>query len=222
MLYPSSRRDLIAFQTAALETLRESDSSSPEIVVFNRQWKDVPYLFAINDRRDFGDYVGQWGQLMEKGLPMDGWVSVRDPGRKVGAVYELSRGGEVPFRRDGDGVKVDVSFSTSDGRLFAFLPARIASVAVEAPASVCAGDAVRVTFSVHDAVGRPVDALLPAEIRLYDAAGRELDGAGWVCLQGGVCTAEIATNLNDAAGDYRLVCRDRASGLKAERIIRRH
>ena len=199
----------------------EADSSSPEIVVYSRRWNGTRYLFAINDHRTFGDYVGPWGLTMEKGLPFEGEVSLADDG-SVKAVYELSRGGEAAFTREGGRITVPVTYATNDGRLFAFLPARIASVAVEAPASVCAGDAVRVTFSVHDAVGRPVDALLPAEIRLYDAAGRELDGAGWVCLQGGVCTAEIATNLNDAAGDYRLVCRDRASGLKAERIIRRH
>ena len=76
------------------------------------------------------------------------------------------------------------------------------------------------TFSALDASGRPVEALLPAEIRLYDAAGREIDGAGWVCLQGGVCTVEFLTNLNDATGDYRIVCRDRASGFTAERTVK--
>ena len=76
------------------------------------------------------------------------------------------------------------------------------------------------TFSARDADGHPVAALLPAEIRLYDAAGREIDGAGWVCLQGGTCTVEFVTNLNDADGDYRIVCRDRASGLTAERSVK--
>jgi hypothetical protein len=77
-----------------------------------------------------------------------------------------------------------------------------------------------VTFSALDEDGRPVEALLPAEIRLYDAAGREIDGAGWVCLQGGTCMVDFLTNLNDAQGDYRLVCRDRASGLAVERRIK--
>ena len=63
-------------------------------------------------------------------------------------------------------------------------------------------------------------ALLPAEIRLYDAAGREIDGAGWVCLENGTCTVELLTNLDDAKGDYRVVCRDRASGLTAERTVK--
>ena len=82
------------------------------------------------------------------------------------------------------------------------------------------GGKLSVTMTVKDAHGKPVAALLPAEIRLYDAAGREIDGAGWVCLQGGTCTVEFVTNLNDADGDYKIVCRDRASGLTAERTIK--
>ena len=198
----------------------EADSSSPEIVTYSRRWKGARYVFAINDHRTFGDYVGQWGLVMEKGLPLEGEVSLADGDGVVKAVYELSHGGEVPFTRDDGRVKVPVKYTTNDGRIFAFLETRIASVKVDAPDAVRKGDAVKVSLSVLDAAGRPVNALLPAEIRLYDAAGREIDGAGWVCLQGGTCTVEILTNINDAAGDYKLVCRDRGSGLTAERTIK--
>jgi hypothetical protein len=157
---------------------------------------------------------------MEKGLPYEGEVSLADGAGAVKAVYELSRGGEVQFVREGGRVKVPVKYTTNDGRLFAFLTKRIASVKVDAPAVVRTCGTLRVTFSALDEDGRPVEALLPAEIRLYDAAGREIDGAGWVCLQGGTCTVDFLTNLNDAQGDYRLVCRDRASGLAVERRIK--
>jgi len=197
------------------------DSSSPEIVVYGRNWNGVDYLFAINDHRTFGDYVGPWGLTMEKGLPQEGDVSIVDDG-SVKAVYELSRGGETAFSRVDGRIKVPVRYSTNDGRIFAFLKDCIASVKVDAPRAVHPGKPVRVTFTAVGASGRPVEALLPAEIRLYDASGRELDGAGWVCLQGGSCTVDILTNIDDAAGDYRLVCRDRASGLSVERKIERH
>ena len=198
----------------------EADSSSPEIVTYSRRWNDTRYVFAINDHRTFGDYVGPWGLTMEKGLPYEGEVSLADGAGAVKAVYELSRGGEVQFVREGGRVKVPVKYTTNDGRLFAFLTKRIASVKVDAPAVVRTCGTLRVTFSALDEDGRPVEALLPAEIRLYDAAGREIDGAGWVCLQGGTCTVDFLTNLNDAQGDYRLVCRDRASGLAVERRIK--
>ncbi len=205
-------------QKLAARYVPEADSSSPEIVVYSRRWNGVRYVFAINDHRTFGDYVGLWGLTMEKGLPFAGEVTLADDGTTK-AVYELSRGGAVAFTRQNGRIRVPVSYETNDGRLFAFLGERIASVTVEAPKRVRRGEAVRVTFSARNAAGKPVNALLPAEIRLFDASGCELDGAGWVSLQGGVCTVEIATNLDDPRGDYRLVCRDRASGLTAERTI---
>ena len=208
-------------QRLAARFTPEADSSSPEIVTYSRRWNNTRYVFAINDHRTFGDYVGPWGLTMEKGLPYEGEVSLADDEGAVKAVYELSRGGEVPFTRTGGRIKVSVKYATNDGRLLAFLNTRIASVKVEAPTQVRGGGAVRVTFSVQDAAGKPIDALLPAEIRLLDAAGRELDGAGWVCLQGGTCTVDILTNLNDVEGNYTLVCRDRASGLSDTRTIRR-
>jgi len=197
-----------------------ADSSSPEIVVYNRMWKNTRYVVAINDHRTFGDYVGPWGLTMEKGLPFAGDVSLADDGT-LKAVYELSRGGELPFRREGGRVKVPVKYDTNDGRLLVFLRQKIATVRVDAPESVRAGDTVRVKMSTLDASKRPIDALLPAEVRLYAADGKEIDGAGWVCLVGGTCTVEILTNLDDAPGAYRLVCRDLASGLKTERSIQK-
>jgi hypothetical protein len=35
----------------------------------------------------------------------------------------------------------------------------------------------------------------------------------------GVCTLKVRTNLNDPDGSYRVVCRDRASGLTCEQTV---
>jgi hypothetical protein len=74
-------------------------------------------------------------------------------------------------------------------------------------------------MTVRDTAGEPVPALLPVEIRVYDAAGRELDGAGYACAKDGVCKLTVRTNLNDAPGAYRVVCRDRASGMTSEKRV---
>ena len=193
----------------------KSDSSTGEIVVYNRRWQDVDYLVAVNDNRTFGDYVGQWGRMMEKGQPTEGSVTLRDERHAVGAVYELSHGGQVPFTRDGERVRVPVKFDTCDGRLFAFLPKPIAKVQVDACTK---GDRIEVAFSVLAADGKPVHALLPVEVRVYDAAGAELDGAGYLAAEDGVAKVTVLRNLDDAPGAYHVVCRDRASGcvVKAE------
>lgn len=196
-----------------------ADSSSPEIVVYSREWKGVSYLFAVNDKRTFGDYVGQWGLVMEHGVPIEGSVSLNRTEKGIGAVYELSKGGKVDFVRRDNAVDVAVRYSTNDGRLFVFLPSEIAAIDVETPRSVSRGGRLAVTMTVRDAKGRPIPALLPVDVRLYDSSGREIDGGGFACAVDGVATAVFVTNVDDPKGNYRLVCSDRASGLKSEFVV---
>ena len=61
---------------------------------------------------------------------------------------------------------------------------------------------------------------LPVEIRVFDAAGRELDGAGYLAARNGLCETSVLTNVNDARGDYTVVCRDLASGLEETCTVR--
>ncbi len=195
-----------------------ADSSSPEIVVYSRRWKGARYVFAINDKRTFGDYVGQWGMTMEKGLPFKGEVFLADPAGEVGAVYELSRGGAAAFSRGADGrVAVPVEYSTNDGRLFAFLREPIGDVALEAKR---AGGCIMVKFMVNGASGAPVEGRLPAEVRVRDAAGRELDGAGWCCVVDGVAELLVPVNVDDPPGGYVVSARDLASGKGASHMVK--
>ena len=196
-----------------------TDSSSSEIVTFARRWKDVDYVFALNDNRTFGDYVGQWGLTMEKGLPFEGVVTHADPKTEIKAVYELSRGGVCPHVREGGQVKVPLSYDTNDGRLLLFAKQRIAALDVSVPEGVAPGGAFDVELRVLDETGRPVRALLPVGIRVTDAAGRPIDGTGFACAVDGVCRMRVQTNVDDAPGAYRVSFRDRASGLAAERHV---
>ena len=195
----------------------KADSSSAEIVTYVRHDGTADYLFAVNDRRTFGDYFGPWGLTMEKGLPTEGWVSMADADGSVKAVYELSRGGKAAFTRKDGKIVVPVKYDTNDGRLFAFLKDEIAALKVDA--SVVAGGKVHVKLTVVGASGDPIRSLLPVEVRLYDAQGRELDGAGYAVAQNGVCELDVLTNVDDAPGAYRLVCKDRASGLVREQTV---
>ena len=93
-----------------------SDSDNEHIVTYMRTYRNADYLFAINDKREFGDYVGQWKMVMEKGAPNAGRVTVR---RKAGAVYDLLRHSSVPFTilPNGD-TEIEVQYNTNDGKVF--------------------------------------------------------------------------------------------------------
>ena len=81
-----------------------------------RSCRDADYLFAINDKREFGDYVGQWKMVMERGMPNAGRVTIR---RKAGAVYDLVRHERVPFTVLPNGeTEIGVRYDTNDGKVF--------------------------------------------------------------------------------------------------------
>jgi len=105
----------------------DGETESDDILVRVRKMPAGDYLFAINDRRGAGDYVGAWGLVWEKGLPNKGRVSVR---RAAGAVYDLARHAAVPFEvRDGQ-TFVDVEYKTNDGRVLLFADKPLAPLTV--------------------------------------------------------------------------------------------
>ena len=93
-----------------------ADSANEHIVTAVRSAGSADYLFAINDRRAFGDYVGQWGMVMEKGMPNSAEITVR---RKAGAVYDLVAHRKVPHRiLPNADASIRVDYKTNDGRVF--------------------------------------------------------------------------------------------------------
>lgn len=92
-----------------------ADSDTMDILVSVRSYGTMDLLFAVNDRRVAGDYVGQWGHVFEKGLPVSGTVSLR---RRAGAVYDLVRHRAVDFEiRDGV-TRISVGLDAADGAVF--------------------------------------------------------------------------------------------------------
>ena len=100
---------------AACQVENYADSDKIDILVHARTSGDADYVFAINDRRGIGDYVGPWRRLLEKGLPNAGTVSVA---REAGAVYDLVKHSPVPFTVKDGKTFIPVDYTTNDGRVF--------------------------------------------------------------------------------------------------------
>ena len=88
-------------------------------VTHAREWCNSDFVFVVNDNRGYGDYVGPWKAVLDKGLPNSGAVRIH---RKAGAVYDLLAHRLVPStaqkEKDGFWTKFDVAFDTNDGRIF--------------------------------------------------------------------------------------------------------
>lgn len=128
--------DSAALRRAAAQLKRDiswkyvpyADSDSPFVFVHVRTAGDADYVFAVNDRREFGDYVGQWRMVEERGLPCKARVAVN---RRAGAVYDLVRHEPRAFKADGGRTLVEVEYSTTDGDALLFTSRPLAPLAVD-------------------------------------------------------------------------------------------
>lgn len=92
-----------------------AESSRGDILVHARTAADgTDFLFVINDRRVAGDYVGQYGCILEKGLPNEGKVAVR---RTATHVTDLESGRELAFRVKGGWTVIPVQLEAAHGRI---------------------------------------------------------------------------------------------------------
>lgn len=102
-----------------------ADSDRDDILVHTRTSGTADYVFAVNDRRTAGDYIGPWRMVLEKGLPNAGVVTVK---RTAGAVYDLVRHIPVPFESKDGVTRIPVTYDTNDGRALMVVDAPLKSL----------------------------------------------------------------------------------------------
>ena len=102
-------------------------ASRSDVLLHSRQAGTAELVFAINDRREFGDYAGPWRKFREVGLPNRATVSLVG---KAGAVYDIVHHVMVPFKVDGGRTSVELAYDTNDGRALLFAPRPLRPLAV--------------------------------------------------------------------------------------------
>jgi hypothetical protein len=195
---------------------RYGESSDPDVVVRCRRYGTADYLFAINDKRTFGDYVGQHGLVMEKGVADSATLRVARPGA---AVYDLRAHKAVAARPTADGVEWEAALGPGDGGLFLLLDRPLQEIRLTAPAAAAVGGRAEVVAEFADAGGTAVAAVLPVQIEILDPLGRSADGSGFHAAKDGRLALTLEFAPNDLAGAWRIRVTDLASGLAREAAL---
>jgi len=195
---------------------RFADSSSPDVVTHTRRFGTTDYIFLINDRREFGDYVGQHKLVMERGLPSDATVTLR----RTGTVYDLVAHREVAAAARDGALTIDAHVEPCDGRLFMVVDRPIAGLTIAAPDRVGRGATASLSVTVADAAGQPIDAVVPVRLDILDPDGRPAEFSGYYGAKDG--RLEVACDLapNDTPGTWEIRATELASGLVARHYMR--
>lgn len=194
------------------------EADSPEVVTHVRSWKKSDYLFTVNDRRDFGDYVGMYGYAKEVGCPLKCTVSLARS--DVKAIYDLMQHKEIPFEKKDGKCTWKLDFKTNDGRLNLALPQKIAKLSLDVPTVTTLDKALEITILMTDTEGKPVEAILPIEVRIHAEDGLEIVGSGYYEITDGVKRLTILPSSNDAVGLWTIDVSDLAAGLKARSTVK--
>lgn len=184
-------------------------TTSNDLVVRRRGCDKADYVFILNDKRTFGDYLGQWKRVLEKGEPLSGTVTVQHP---AAAAYDLVKHKQIALKQRKKAVSFDVDLAGGDGTLVLLLEKPIASLAINNAEPLEKGKDFVLKISVLDASGKAVQACLPLEVTLSDAQGRRLPGSGYHAAVNGVLELKEIAAANLQGNTVTVTAKCLASG----------
>lgn len=220
-----AKEDKTALMTLAAEFRKQFDprysryvdSANPEVIPYRRRFAETDYVFVVNDQREYGEYVGQHGIVMENGLPSDTVISVNRP---AGFVYDLVHNRQVPAREEKDKLMMGLRLGPCDGGLYMVTSRAIDRVQVKAPDAAERNQRVTCTVEVQDAEGHAIDAVVPVAVDIRDAEGRPAEFSGSYAAVGGKLTLNLDIAPNDPMGIWQIEVRELASGRAAVHTMR--
>jgi hypothetical protein len=199
----------------ALGLVRPLRLDQPEILLRTRRSGEADYHFLMNDHREFGDYVGSHGLVMENGLPASGTLTfAQDPPAHL---YDLVAGRELSLTKQHE---LSVTLGPCDGRLFMSLPRPIAGVTLSAPETAKGGETVNLRISVNDPAEKPLPAVIPLLVEIRDSNGRLAEGSGYHATEGGILQLGLDLAPNEDAGMWEITVRELASRANSATAMR--
>ena len=215
--------DRTALQTAAKDLrawldakyTRMLDSSNPDIVTRRRQFGTTDYIFAVNDRREAGSYVGGYGLVMENGLPAQTNLHLG----RAGHVYDLIDRRELSVEPTPSGLTLPVILGPCEGRVLMVTERPIRNVSVVVPKTASRRQQIAVKVAITDGM-MPIDAIVPLKVRIVDPEGIAAEFSGYYGAAAGELAIPIDFAPNDQLGVWEIQAQELASGKSATGYVR--
>ncbi len=196
---------------------RQLDTSSAEAIPYLRRYQNTEYVFLVNDRREYGDYVGHHGLVMENGLAEETRVTLA---RSGGYVYDLvNHCGVITSQGPGE-IGFDVRLGPCDGALLMVLDRAVSGVRLTGPESVARGGQAKWVVEVVDESGKPLAAVVPVQVMIRDCAGRPAEFSGSYAAVDGRLELTLDVAQNDSPGSWEIEAVELAAGRRAAAVMR--
>ena len=188
---------------------RKAVADNQDIVLRLRGTAKADYLFAVNDKRTFGDYIGQWKLVAAKGVATRGTVKVKT---KAKAAYDLVRHRRINLKTTPSGCEFPLALAPGDGCCILLLEKPVANITVSLPGQIKRGEKFTLNIAVTDDSNRPVPAIMPVEVSLLSDSGIKLPGSGYYAAVDGKLAVNEVMPTNAPAGNIKVSVKCLASG----------
>jgi len=192
-------------------------SSVADVLPYRRCYGSSDYIFAINDRREFGDYVGHHQLVMEQGTDVTAEFGIRRPN---GLVYDLVEHRKVETASADGMIHWPVELEPGGGRLWLVTDNPIERITIQAAKEAKRSSEYTVQITVTDGSDNSIDAVVPLEIRISDPDGRPAEFSGFYGAPNGRLDLSSAFASNDTLGIWTVEAKELASGLIARHFVR--
>lgn len=189
-----------------------------EIITRVRRFGDATYVFVVNDKREYGSYVGQHGLVMENGLPSKGAVSLKAESANV---YELTNTQFIVPKRGEDGVMSwPVELGPCDGKIFLVLPKPLLGIQLDVPENATLSNTAKISARITTTQEAPTKAVIPVRVDIRNANGSAAEGSGFYAAENGIIELSLNLAPNEDPGTWEIRVKELASGMEAVKWMR--
>lgn len=198
---------------------RVVETTSPNVVPHRRRAGSADYVFLVNDAREPGDYVGQYGLVHEQGVPTTADVRLNS---NAAAVYDLVTHQAVRFQRDETtgALTIPVTLGPCDGKLLMAVEKPISKASVTGADEITRGAQWTGNVQILDSDEKPVHAVIPVHVEVFDAEGRLSEFSGHYAAPEGRLSVKLDIASNDQQGVWEMRVHELASGQRAQHFFR--
>jgi len=197
------------------------DTPTPHVFVAAKECHGARYVFVINDRRHAGnsmDYTGDpklAEKLLPDGLAQTAEITIRMPGSPV--IYDVLSYQTVPWRREGETLRLSLALGPSEGKMLAVYPEKIGEVRVAVAGDLRPGGRLQLEAQVLSGANESMPGTQPLQVEILDSRGRRNDYSDHYATDRGRFRIAIPIALNEPVGTWKATVRELTTGLSVSR-----